>query len=709
VSDGQLGLTGLTGDGTASITFTGTVAQINAAVAGLTYTNTPDYNGTDSLTITLRDDGRDNGTATGNGILSATPKVIPITITPVGDISPDSVTTLEDTPITFNVLTGTNGATVDSFEGTPIVTAVSTPGKGTVSFSADGTIVYTPAANANGQDQFTYTVTSGGVTETTTVTVNITPVNDRPAAANDSYAVGEHSVLSVPLANGLLANDTDVDTAHSQLAVSLVNGNAITSGAPIALPSGAILTQKADGSFVYNPNGAYASLKAGQTAADTFTYQVSDGAGGVATATATVTITGVNDAPVALNDTNSTDPQVAISADAAHGVLVNDTDADTAHNLLTVTGVTNGTASAGAGIAIAGSNGGTFTINSNGSYSFDPGHDFDSLAVGASATTSVTYTVSDGQGGSTTATLTISVPYENLPPYVAQTVPAQTSQDGNGVSISLANVFSDPNPNDQGHLTIDAIGLPPGLGLDASGNITGTLTPNASQHAGPYVVTVTATDLSGSKISTTFNFNVTNPAPVAVADTNTVLEHGTTAGNVLTNDKDGGADNDLLAVTQVNGVAYTAGNVITLGSGAQIVMATNGTYSYDPHGAFDGLGLGQSATDSFTYQVSDGQGGFATATATITIQGQNDAPVVVDPAKPGTPPANPNQVVPAQTGQDGTLITPVSVASYFHDPDVGDTLILSLTGVLPAGIMFDPAPPTPRKGDLPAMASTPCW
>ena len=71
-------------------------------------------------------------------------------------------------------------------------------------------------------------------------------------------------------------------------------------------------------------------------------------------------------------------------------------------------------------------------------------------------------------------------------------------------------------------------------------------------------MTITATDPSGSQISTTFNFSVSNPAPVAVNDTNTVTEHGTTTGNIAANDHDGGADHDPLTVTQVNGAAYTA-------------------------------------------------------------------------------------------------------------------------------------------------------
>ena len=118
-------------------------------------------------------------------------------------------------------------------------------------------------------------------------------------------------------------------------------------------------------------------------------------------------------------------------------------------------------------------------------------------------------------------------------------------------------------------------------------------------------------------------------------------------------------------------------------------MQANGNYSYDPNGQFNGLPLGQNAADSFTYQISDGQGGTSTATVSITITGENDAPVVVDPYNPGTPPADPLRVVPVQAALDGSPITPLGVKSLFADPDNGATLTLSVSNTLPPGVFFD--------------------
>ncbi len=95
---------------------------------------------------------------------------------------------------------------------TPLsVTSVSLPAHGAAVIYANGTIRYTPAANYNGGDSFTYTISDGhGGTATGTVNVTVTAVNDAPVAANDSYSTDEETVLTVA-APGVLANDTDVE------------------------------------------------------------------------------------------------------------------------------------------------------------------------------------------------------------------------------------------------------------------------------------------------------------------------------------------------------------------------------------------------------------------------------------------------------------------------------------------------------------------
>ncbi|MFO0701137.1 MAG: tandem-95 repeat protein, partial [Nitrospira sp.] len=157
-------------DGTVFTVSTGATngtASIDPATGLWSYQPNADWHGSDSFTVTITDDAGNTAT-----------QVISVTVTPVVDITDDSLTTTEDTAISANVLTGTNGATADNFEGTPVLTSVTQGANGSVTFLANGTVTYTPTANFNGTDSFTYTITSGGVTETATVTVNVTAVND---------------------------------------------------------------------------------------------------------------------------------------------------------------------------------------------------------------------------------------------------------------------------------------------------------------------------------------------------------------------------------------------------------------------------------------------------------------------------------------------------------------------------------------------------
>ena len=64
--------------------------------------------------------------------------------------------------------------------------------------------------------------------------------------------------------------------------------------------------------------------------------------------------------------------------------------------------------------------------------------------------------------------------------------------------------------------------------------------------------------------------------------------------------------------------SFTVDTTGTLGS---VVNNADGTFGYDPNGQFETLAVGETATDTFTYTVDDGNGGMVTQTATITING----------------------------------------------------------------------------------------
>ena len=146
---------------------------------------------------------------------------------------------------------------------------VAQPVNGTLTMNADGSFVYTPNADFNGTDGFSYLTNDGaGDSQVATVTITVNPVNDDPEAVDDAYSVDEDTTLTVDAATGVLANDTDVD--GDTLTAALVSG-----------PANGTLTLNADGSFSYTPNANF-------NGTDTFTYSVSDG---TTTVEATVTIT----------------------------------------------------------------------------------------------------------------------------------------------------------------------------------------------------------------------------------------------------------------------------------------------------------------------------------------------------------------------------------------------------------------------------------
>ena len=147
-------------------------------------------------------------------------------------------------------------------------------------------------------------------TATTTRYLDLVITNQAPTANHDGvspdpvYRTDADTIFdSVLDASGNSVLDNDTDPEDDPLMVVEVNADPANIGSPIRLPSGALLTLNDDGTFVYNPNGAFDSLDEGDEAAiDTFSYTVSDDFGGFDTATVTITIDGVNDAPVAQDD-----------------------------------------------------------------------------------------------------------------------------------------------------------------------------------------------------------------------------------------------------------------------------------------------------------------------------------------------------------------------------------------------------------------------
>ncbi|MGE8705237.1 MAG: Ig-like domain-containing protein, partial [Achromobacter sp.] len=557
-------------------------------------------------------------------------------------------------------------------QATNVGAAITGSNGGTFTLNADGSYSFNPGsafnnlgANQTATSSITYTVSDGeGGTSTATLTVTITGTNDTPiltpgVTLDDQSGNDGQAITPVDISGQF----SDVDTGD----VLTYSATGLPPGLTID-PKTGIISGTLDKSASQGGNeGVYAVTitatdKSGASVSQDFSWDVK------------------NPAPTAVNDTDSTNQGVNLTADAAHGVLANDTDPD--GDTLQVSAV-NGQAG-NVGAAITGSNGGTFTLNADGSYSFNPGSAFNNLGANQTATSSITYTVSDGEGGTSTATLTVTITGTNDTPILTPgvTLDDQSGNDGQAITpVDISGQFSDVDTGDV--LTYSATGLPPGLTIDPkTGIISGTLDKSASQggNEGVYAVTITATDKSGASVSQDFSWDVKNPAPTAVNDTDSTNQGvnltADAAHGVLANDTD--PDGDTLQVSAVNGQATNVGAAITGSNGGTFTLNADGSYSFNPGSAFNNLGANQTATSSITYTVSDGEGGTSTATLTVTITGTNDTPILT-----------PGVTLDDQSGNDGQAITPVDISGQFSDVDTGDVLTYSATG-LPPGLTIDP-------------------
>ena len=167
------------------------------------------------------------------------------------------------------------------------------------------------------------------------------------------------------------------------------------------------------GTLVVGANGTYTyvadqdaadDLDAGDTATDSFTYTISDG-DATDTATLIITVTGVNDAPVAVNDTDSVNEDATVTRTTGSSLLMaDDSDADDDDSFtvtqIAVTGGSNSAVSSGTtnsdGTSVTGTYG-TLVVGANGTYTYVADQDAaDDLDAGDTATDSFTYTISDG-------------------------------------------------------------------------------------------------------------------------------------------------------------------------------------------------------------------------------------------------------------------------------------------------------------------------
>ncbi|WP_180760231.1 tandem-95 repeat protein, partial [Vibrio parahaemolyticus] len=481
-------------DGELSFSVSGNSNIQVAIVNGIaTFTPTADWNGKEKITFTAKDPSGESVSQTVN-----------FTVAPVADIVADKATVVEDTPTIIKVLGN------DTFEGDDQVVSLDTnngPANGTVSVNPDGSVTYTPNDNYHGTDSFTYIVTSGGVSESTTVSVDVTPVNDAPVAKDDIATTQEDTAVTIDV----LPNDSDVD--GDKLSIE---------SASVPKEQGTV--EVVDGKLVFTPAENF-------NGDAEITYTVTDGQL-TDEAKVTVTVNPVNDAPTIKVDAVESITEDAVSTDTVVATLtVRDTD--TPEDQLTV----------------------SLENNSNG-YFVLVGNEVKLTQAGVDAVNNdelnlkdltISASVSDGVNPTASDSDSLIVTRVNDAPTVENAIADQElAEDFASYTIDLNDAFKDSDS---------------ALNFSVSGNSNvlvsiengiATISPTADWN-GSETLTFTATDPSGESVSQTVNFTVTPVADI-VADNATVVEDTPTIIKVLGNDTFEG-DGKVVSLDTNNGPA----------------------------------------------------------------------------------------------------------------------------------------------------------
>ena len=283
-----------------------------------------------------------------------------------------SFTVSEDTALSATL------TAVDPENDAVTFSIVTPPANGTVNLvAATGEFTYTPATNFNGVDSFTYKANDGNLdSNTATVSITVTAVNDAPVASNGSDTTNEDTAVSGT------AGATDVDNATLTYAV-------------LSGPAHGTLTvfNTATGAFTYTPNLNY-------NGPDAFTFKANDGTVDSNTATVSITVDPVNDAPVANNGSNSTPEDTVLIG----SVTASDVDGDALTYSL-----------------VANASNGSVVVNANGTFVYTPNLNYN----GPDA---FTFKANDGTVDSNTATISITVNAVNDAP-VASNGSDTTNED----------------------------------------------------------------------------------------------------------------------------------------------------------------------------------------------------------------------------------------------------------------------------------------
>ena len=403
-----------------------TPAKIQTLIRELTYENTHIGNPTTGArNISLTVDDGDGGTSA----------IQNITITVVASNNPPNTTadadsTNEDNAVIVDVLNNDSDAEGSLNTASVRIDTAANNGETAVN-TTTGAITYTPNANFNGVDNFSYTVAdnTGLVSTATSVTITINAQNDKPEAIADTASTVQNTLIAINVA----ANDTDIDSGDNPDPTSIAVVSAANHGSAIFNNS----TNHID----YTPNNGFTGI-------DTFTYTIDDISSGASSneATVTVTVTAPNMPPTSANDMATMDEDSL----AIINVLANDSDIDGSIDASSINIVSNPTKGS---TAINASNG-VITYTPNANYN---GND------------SFTYTVNDDEGAvSNPATVSLTISAVNDQPEIVG-VPTSTATEG--INYNFTPTANDIDVGDE--LVFSIAGKPSWANFNTA---TGTLT-----------------------------------------------------------------------------------------------------------------------------------------------------------------------------------------------------------------------------------------
>ena len=554
---------------------------------------------------------------------------LPAVSTPVVVAGADVRPATEDAPATFGVLGN------DVFLPGSALGILIPPGHGEATVNDDLTITYVPDDDFAGVDTFTYQITGpNGDTASATVTVEVGEVNDLPEANDDAATVDEDDSVIVDV----LANDTDTEG---------LDPSSVTVGSgPV---SGTVTIDPVTGVVTYTPDTDFAG-------SDAFIYTVADTDGVLVTATVTITVTPINDPPVAVNDSASTDEEVT----ALIAVLGNDSD------------IEGGLVPGSVTMSVSPSNG-TTTV-SGGAVSYTPDPDFNGVD-------SFGYQVCDDAAACDTATVTVNP--INDPPIVPGPGPLATDED---VPISF-DPLAAASDVDGDALTVST--------FDATTTAGGTVVLGSLEYhppadwSGDDSFTYTVTDGTDSVvIAVTITVNPVNDPPAGTPPALAGTEDTPIILDPLVGFTD--AEGDPISLDSLDAVS-AAGGTLTYAAGL---------ITYTPADDHNG-------TDTFTYILTDGTD-TTTIPVTITLTPTNDTPVAVDDAYSTAEEAALVVAIPGVVlndsdvdldsldtsvvtpPTDGTLVLGLD-GSFTYTPDLDFEAVDSFTYLLDDGALTDTA------------------